>query len=99
MLTVIARYRTRPGQGDAVAAILSRHIAATRAEPGCLRFDAARSRDDPDEIVLVERYIDEAAFEAHRKSAHFAEYIQKQVLPLLAERTWHRYDEINPQPD
>ncbi len=96
VLTVIARYRTRPGEGGTVAAILEKHIAATRAEPGCVQFDACRSRENPDEIVLYEKYVDEAAFEAHRRSPHFATYIEGQVIPLLTERTWQRYEEILP---
>ena len=47
MLTVIARYRAKPGQGDIVADTLAKHTAATRAEPGCLRFSAHRSQSDP----------------------------------------------------
>jgi quinol monooxygenase YgiN len=96
VLTIVARYRTRPGESDRVAAILEKHVAATRAEPGCVQFDAIRSRENPDEIVLYEKYVDEAAFEAHRKSPHFATYIEGQVIALLTERTWQRYEEILP---
>lgn len=96
MLTVVARYRTQPGAGDRVAEVLARHVAATRAEPGCVQFEASRSREDPDEFVLFEKYVDEAAFEAHRVSTHFATYILGQVVPMLTERTWHRYDEVAP---
>lgn len=46
MVTLIARYRARPGAGDEVTRILSRHIAASRAKPGCKQFDACRSTDD-----------------------------------------------------
>ena len=97
MLTVIARYRAHPGRGDEVAAVLRRHVAATRAEPGCIQFDASRSTEHPDEFVLYEKYVDEAAFDAHRASPHFAEYILGKVVPMLAERAWQRYDEVAPQ--
>ena|SRR5579859_1718686 len=99
MLTVVARYRTRIGAGDAVAAVLARHVAATRAEEGCLQFDACRSLDNGDEFVLVEKYRDEGAFQSHRVSAHFKTYIEEQVLPLLVERTWQRYVELTPERD
>jgi len=98
VLTVIARYRTQPGAGDAVAAILAKHVAATRAEQGCVQFDACRSHDDPDEFVLYEKYLDEKAFETHRRTAHFATYIEGQTIPLLLERTWQRYEDLAPQP-
>jgi autoinducer 2-degrading protein len=96
MLTVIAFYRCKPGRAEEIAAILADHVAATRSEPGCITFLANRSRDEPDRYVLYEQYEDEAAFEAHRESAHFARYIDNGVVPLLAERTWHRFDLVEP---
>jgi quinol monooxygenase YgiN len=92
VLVVIARYRAQPGRGDEVAAILARHTPPTRAEPGCVRFLVNRSTDDGDRFVLYEQYADEAAFQAHRESAHSRENIEGGVVPLLAERTWERYE-------
>lgn len=97
MLTVIARYRAQPGEGDAVAAALARHEAATRTEQGCVRFIAYRSREEPDNFVLYEQYIDESAFEAHRRSDHFSRYVEGTIVPLLTERQFSRYDEVPPE--
>lgn len=94
MVTVVAFYRAHPGRGDQIAAILTKQVAATRAEAGCLQFDACRSQDDPDEFLLYESYRNEAAFDAHRRSPHFLQYIEGEVVSLLQERTWHRYDQI-----
>jgi quinol monooxygenase YgiN len=91
VLVVIARYQARPGAGDEVASILAQHVSPTRAEPGCVSFLVNRSGDDSDRFVLYEQYDDEAAFQAHRTTAHFRDYIEGRVVPLLAERTWERY--------
>ena len=91
MLVVIAQYRTRPGKGDEVASVLALHRSATVAEPGCRAFVVNRSQDDCDRFVLYEQYVDEAAFEAHRASRHFQRYIEGQVGPFLAERSWERF--------
>jgi len=94
MLVVIAQYRTRAGKGDEVASVLALHRPATVAEPGCRAFVVNRSQDDGDRFVLYEQYDDEAAFEAHRASPHFKRYIEGQVVPLLAERSWERYSVV-----
>jgi quinol monooxygenase YgiN len=94
MVTVIAHYRTRPGRGGEVAAVLVDHSAATRAEPGCLTFLAGRAQAAPEEFVLFEQYVDEAAFQAHRRSPHFDSLIEGQVAPMLVEREWRRYDVV-----
>jgi quinol monooxygenase YgiN len=94
MLVVIAQYRTTAGSGDEVAAVLALHRPATVAEPGCRAFVVNRSQDDGDRFVLYEQYDDEAAFAAHRESPHFKRYIEGQVVPLLAERSWERYSVV-----
>lgn len=94
MLTVVARYKTRPGAGDEVAAVLSRHVAATRREPGCLGFTVLRALEDRERFVLYERYEDEEAFRAHRSSPHFAELVENTIVPLLSEREFARYEEL-----
>ena len=98
MVTIVARYRAQPGAGDSVAVLLAKHMAATRTERGCAQFDACRLRENPDEFVLYEKYIDEEAFEVHRNTAHFATFVVAQILPLLTERIWGRYDELRTEP-
>ena len=91
MLVVIAQYRAKPGKGDEVAAVLALHRPKTAAEPGCRAFLVNRSQEDGDRFVLYEQYDDEAAFQAHRESPHFQEYIAGRVVPLLDERSWERF--------
>ena len=51
---------------------LRANAAATRAEPGCLRFDVLRERDEPNRFVLYELYTNEDAFfTGHRGAAHY----------------------------
>ncbi|HTW98755.1 MAG TPA: putative quinol monooxygenase [Acidimicrobiales bacterium] len=97
MITVIANYRARSGSADEVAAALAHHVAATRRESGCLLFVASRSRDDTDSFVLLEQYVDEQAFEAHRASPHFEQYVIGTIVPLLEQRVFSFYDEVQPE--
>jgi quinol monooxygenase YgiN len=89
---VIAQYRAQPGTADDIADVLRHHSASSAAEPGCVQFTALRSADDPDRFVLYEVYVDEAAFDEHRATAHFRDNIDGFVAPRLAERNWSRYE-------
>jgi quinol monooxygenase YgiN len=72
---VFARLRAAPNQADALAVLLIEQAAAVRrAEPGCLLYRVHRATDDPDLFLFYEMYVDDAAFDAHRSSAHLAEY-------------------------
>jgi autoinducer 2-degrading protein len=43
-------------------------------EAGCVRFDVIRDEGDPSRVYLYEVYADKAAFEAHGKTAHIAQF-------------------------
>jgi quinol monooxygenase YgiN len=86
-VAIVVRYQAMAGKGDEVAALLARHTAATRAEPGNLDFVALRSTEDPDAFVLYERYTDREAFEAHQASPHFEGIAVAQIRPLLSNRS------------
>ena len=86
-VAIVVHYQAMAGKGDEVAALLARHTAATRAEPGNLDFVALRGTEDPDSFVLYERYSSADAFKAHQASPHFEGIAVAQIRPLLAERT------------
>jgi quinol monooxygenase YgiN len=86
-VAIVVHYQALAGMGDEVAALLARHTAATRAEPGCRDFVALRGREDPDSFVLYERYASADAFEAHQASPHFEGIAVAQIRPLLKDRT------------
>ena len=76
----------REGEEKAVADILRRMAPLSRAEPGCLQYEVNQDRDDPRSFVIFERYVDEAALEAHAASPHVQELVVQQALPLLEVR-------------
>lgn len=63
---------------------LLRMVAATRAEPGNLRYDLLRHTDGTPGFYLYETYVDDAAVQAHRDSAHYAAFRAK-VADWLAQ--------------
>ena len=98
-VALIVHYQARPGMGDEVAALLARHTAATRAEPGNLDFVALRGTEDPDSFVLYERYSSADAFKAHQASPHFEGIAVAQIRPLLAERRLEVRRVVQPSAD
>ena len=70
MLIVIARVKAKAGKEQELAAILKGFLAPTRREAGCVQYDLHRDHDDPGSFVFYERWTDEAALDAHLKTAH-----------------------------
>lgn len=83
-VVVVARWQPGPGNRSTVTAALEHLAADSRAEAGCLGYEAY---DGPDgEIILIERYADHAALDAHRASGHFRRLAVGRIVPLLAHR-------------
>jgi quinol monooxygenase YgiN len=49
-------------------------VEATRQEEGCLHYAFARDMNDPDIIRISERWVDQAALDAHFASPHMAAF-------------------------
>ena len=72
-LTVIAELRFDPQHREAVLALAQQHVRNTlAAERDCLRFELVAPKDEPGTLVFCEVFASEAAFAAHRQSAHVA---------------------------
>jgi (4S)-4-hydroxy-5-phosphonooxypentane-2,3-dione isomerase len=77
MYVVIVSAKVKPEQrGRFLQAIEDNAVSSVRDEPGCLRFDVVRNAADPEHYVFYEVYRDEAAFQAHRDTDHFARWRQ-----------------------
>jgi quinol monooxygenase YgiN len=71
----LAELQIDPAQRETYLALLREEIEASiRLEPGVLTLDAVALKNAPDQIRLMEIYADQAAYEAHLKSAHFIKY-------------------------
>jgi len=74
MIGVVATMKVAPGKEADFEAAFGKLAAQVQAnEPGCLQYDLFRSKKDGSTFVVMERYADKAAFEAHGRSSYFLE--------------------------
>jgi quinol monooxygenase YgiN len=75
---IVARFkvRCRPDRADAVAAAIVAVEAPSRALPGVVHFDVARSLTDPNAFVVVEVFEDRAALDRQNAQAEVAEVLR-----------------------
>ncbi|MBA4779814.1 MAG: hypothetical protein A2792_01650 [Sphingomonadales bacterium RIFCSPHIGHO2_01_FULL_65_20] len=74
MLIIEGWLQFAPGEIDKFAEAARQMVEATRQEEGCLHYAFARDMNDPDIIRISERWVDEAALEAHFASPHMAAF-------------------------
>ena len=56
-----------PGKGAELAQAMKAHCEVSRQDDGCEQFEACQSVVDPDKLVLLELWRDQAALDAHAK--------------------------------
>ena len=89
MIVLNVTYRCKPGRRDAfLERIKAEGIdAASRAEPGNLKYDYYLPADGGNQLFLLEKWQDADAVAAHGKMPHFArlgqlkpEYVEDTVI-------------------
>ncbi|RWU19022.1 antibiotic biosynthesis monooxygenase [Pseudomonas alkylphenolica] len=73
-ISIFATIRPKPEHREAVEQALRVMVERSRAEPGNLRYDLFVREGGELAFDLFELYIDAAAVEAHRQSAHYQAY-------------------------
>lgn len=93
MITFTVHVRTKPSEHD-------RFVAAARAlreesvkEHGNVEYSLWSPLDGGDEVLVVERWADEAAVEAHHQAAHLAAFRAAVKGAVAAPPASARYDD------
>ena len=89
MITVNLRYKGASARAFAEEMTASGTVDLIRAEPGNLRYEYYQSLDDPETILLIDSWTDQAAIDAHHASpmmATIAELREKYDLHMTVER-------------
>ncbi len=90
-ITVNLRYKGKNGSARAFAEemISSGTVAAIRAEEGNLRYEYYLSLDDPETVLLIDEWTDQAAIDRHHASPmmqKITELRNKYDLHMTVER-------------
>ncbi len=94
MLAVIATIKVKPGTEKEFEAVAKELVAKVNAnEPGCKLYTLCRS-ETPQTYVFMERYVDQAAVEAHRGTDYFKELGRKMGQFLAGRPEIQRLTEV-----
>jgi quinol monooxygenase YgiN len=78
---VVTHIDVPPPNKDACIALVETQVAASRKDPGCVRFEVFQQADRPNHFSVVEAWSDRAAFDAHIVTAHTKDFRMK-LTPL-----------------
>lgn len=91
---LIVEFEIQPENADKFVELINENARqSVKLEPGCHQFDVVRALDDKTKIKLYEVYEDEAAFQAHIKMPHVADFFGK-AKPMIVKQTAHRTERL-----
>jgi len=92
---VTVQFGIHPGHvADFMREIVDNARASREREPGCLVFDVCVDPARPGQVFLYELYRDAAAFEQHKREAHFLEFDRK-VAPWVQHKALRVYSLVD----
>ena len=87
MISFTVRMRFSPDDHDDIERILRELTRLSRHEPGCVSYIPHFIDGDANTVLIYEQYKDEAAVEAHRASAHFAQFAIGGLYQKMLDRS------------
>ncbi len=94
MVAVIAKIKVKEGKADEMVQLLKDIIPSVKQEEGTLYYTVNRDRTDPNLVVVVEKYKDDAAFGAHSSTPYLAELFGKAQALVEGNMELMMMDEI-----
>ena len=99
MLVVHVHVHVTPDDVEAFLAECRRNAEASLQEPGVRRFDVLQDEGDPAHVVLNEVYVDQAAADAHKQTAHYARWRDAVAGMMAQPRSSTRFTAVAPGED
>jgi quinol monooxygenase YgiN len=92
MIVVVGKFRLPIDNLDGGRAAMSRVIAASRAEPGCLAYAYAEDVLEPGLVRVSEAWTDRAALAAHFEAPHMKAWRRERAELGMSEREVTAYE-------
>ena len=86
VFAIVATHFLKSGSRPAWVELAMKNAVAARKEPGCLQFDVVMPREQPDIGILIERYVDEAAWHWHFRQPYCRDFMDS-ISDILFDRT------------
>jgi len=91
-IRIVLTRTAKPGKTSALAAAYKERCRAVQQEPGCEQFEVFQGVENPERFVVMERWKDEAAEEAHRLLTQAGQPVVRELSVGAGEREDYTYN-------
>ena len=97
MFAMLVEINIKEGKELEFLAVFERNHIGTRQEPGNLRFDVLRDPEVRTRFYAYEVYVNEAALEEHRKTAHYHRCVAELEPIMTGSRSKKIFEWVFPE--
>jgi quinol monooxygenase YgiN len=72
-IMIVVEFELKPQHASDFVKLMKNHAELSRGEDGCQQFDVLQAQDDPNKILFVESWRDQAALDVHSTVPRMAE--------------------------
>jgi len=94
MLAVIAKIGVKEGKADELVQLLKEILPSVKNEEGTVYYTVNKDRANPNLVVVIEKYKDDAAFQAHSTTPYLAELFAKSQALVEGDMELMMMDEV-----
>jgi quinol monooxygenase YgiN len=91
---LVITINAEPGKGNELTQAMKERCADSAKDAGCLQFEVFQSALDPDRLVLLELWEDQAALDAHAKINQTRAPLRRGLRQGGGEREDYTYNRI-----
>lgn len=91
-IRLVVTVTAKSGKGSELAQAYKARCAEAMKEPGCEQFEIFQGVADPDRLLLVERWKDQAALDAHAKLNSTRPPLRPELRADAGEREDYTYN-------
>lgn len=92
MIKIIAKTSVPKENLNAFISLAKPLVAASQTEEGNIFYHLHQSQENPEDVVFIEGWKDQAAIDSHNISAHFTQTLPKLAELCSKEMTIEKYD-------
>jgi quinol monooxygenase YgiN len=90
----LSYFRAKPQYRDELIQELLKLVELTRAEGGCIYYELFVDNEDPNFLIMSEKFTNQKALDEHEKESYIIRFVEGPMVKYFEKVTWNVAREI-----
>ncbi|MBS3905009.1 MAG: antibiotic biosynthesis monooxygenase [Simkania sp.] len=85
----LSYFQAKPQYRDVLILELLKLVESTRAERGCIYYELFLDNEDPNFLIVAEKFVNQQALDDHEKKPYIVSFVEGPMDEYCKKVTWH----------